>query len=260
MRLEDERLLAARLVVAADGALSPTRRQAFFPMWEWDYGQHALVTTVRTGQLHRATAWQRFTGDGPLAFLPLDDPHCSSIVWSVAPDRARELLEMPEVRFRQTLARAFEGRLGAVEAVAGRQSFPLRQRHAQYYVKPGMALVGDAAHTIHPLAGQGVNLGLLDAVTLAEVVTDAALRGEDFSSLAVLRRFQRRRRGANLLMTASMEGLHRLFAPQPPLLHLLRNRGLDLVDALEPLKQRLAREAMGQGGDLPRLARPLSDG
>ncbi|UTW11007.1 FAD-dependent oxidoreductase [Marinobacterium rhizophilum] len=257
LTLADGRALCARLVVAADGALSRVRQLAALPTWEWDYGHHAIVTTVRTECGNAATAWQRFTDDGPLAFLPLrdgSDSHLSSIVWSTSPEHVRELMGFDDTAFCTALERAFEGRLGRVEWADRRYSFPLRQRHAKRYVQAAFAAIGDAAHTIHPLAGQGVNLGLLDAAVLAEVIEAAAARGDDIGALRVLRRYQRRRQGENLQMAAGMEGFKRLFDSQQPLLVLGRNYGMRCFDRLGAVKNHLALIAMGLSGDLPARA------
>ncbi|MFC6670881.1 FAD-dependent monooxygenase [Marinobacterium aestuariivivens] len=263
LELSDGHRLRARLVVAADGALSRTRQLAALPMWEWDYGHHAVVTTVRTEAPNRATAWQRFTDDGPLAFLPLQDggdDHLSSIVWSTSPEHVRELLGYDDADFCRVLERAFEHRLGAILWSDNRYSVPLRQRHARRYVQEAFAAIGDAAHTIHPLAGQGVNLGLLDAAVLAEVVLAAVTRGDDMGSLRILRRFQRRRQGDNLSMAATMEGFKRLFDSRQPLLVLGRNLGMSCLDRLGPVKNHLVLAAMGLAGDLPaRAHRPVGD-
>jgi len=263
LELSDGSRLRARLVIAADGALSRTRQLASLPTWEWDYGHHAIVTTVRTEAANRATAWQRFTEDGPLAFLPLrdgTDDHLSSIVWSTSPEHARELQGCDDEAFRQALGRAFEYRLGEVVWSDARHSIPLRQRHARRYVQEAFAAIGDAAHTIHPLAGQGVNLGLLDAAVLAEVLQAAAARGDAIGSLRILRRYQRRRQGDNLQMAATMEGFKRLFESHQPLLVLGRNLGMSWLDRLGPLKNHLVQAAMGLSGDLPaRARRPSSD-
>lgn len=250
------------LLVAAEGALSTTRQLAGVPMHEWDYGHEAIVTTVVTEQSHRQTAWQCFTEDGPLAFLPLADAEqkTSSIVWSTSPLHARALMALSDEQFSAELGQAFEHRLGAIQKVDRRYCHPLRQRHAQYYVKPGFALIADAAHTIHPLAGQGINLGLLDVATLAEVISAAHQAGENWGTEGVLRRYQRMRRGNNLKMTAAMEGFRRLFAPQPPLIQLARNIGMRVVNRLGPVKQHVVAEAMGLRGELPALAvRPIVD-
>ncbi len=178
-----------------------------------------------------------------------------SIVWVMAPESADELLALNDAEFAEALAAAFDQRLGAIGAVGSRGAFPLRLQHARAYVKPGLALMGDAAHVVHPLAGQGVNLGLLDAATLAEVILDALAVGHDFSSIKTLRRYERRRKGDNLLMLGVMDGFKRLFGNAPPPVRLLRNLGLNLTDASGPLKNLIARRAMGLEGDLPRLAR-----
>lgn len=255
--LDDGRSIRTRLLVGADGAESLTRRLAGIAATEWDYGHHAIVTTIRTEQPHAETCWQRFTEDGPLALLPLAgaDAHALSIVWSTSPDHAAELMALDDVAFQNELGCAFEYRLGQIEWCDQRRSIPLRQRHAHRYVEAGLALVGDAAHTIHPLAGQGVNLGFMDAAALADVLLVAITRGEDWAGEAVLRRFQRQRRSANLSMAASMEGFRRLFAPQPPLVRLLRSCGMNLTNRIEPLKQHLVLQAMGLSGERPPLAR-----
>ncbi|GGO87732.1 2-octaprenyl-3-methyl-6-methoxy-1,4-benzoquinol hydroxylase [Marinobacterium nitratireducens] len=261
--LSDGTCLKARLVIAADGALSRTRQLAALPTWEWDYGHHAIVTTVRTERANQATAWQRFTDDGPLAFLPLcdgEDAHLSSIVWSTSPEHARELEGLDDDAFCRALGRAFEQRLGEVLWSDRRHRIPLRQRHARRYVQESFAAIGDAAHTIHPLAGQGVNLGLLDAAVLAEVLQHAAARDDDIGSLRILRRYQRRRQGDNLQMAATMEGFKRLFGSQQPLLVLGRNIGMSLFDHSGPLKSHLVQAAMGLAGELPeRARRPVAD-
>jgi len=255
--LSDGRRIEAGLLVGADGAESLTRRLAGIGATEWDYGHHAIVTTVRTEQPHADTCWQRFTEDGPLALLPLaaEDDRTLSIVWSTSPEHAASLMALDESDFCAALGRAFEYRLGRIEGCDRRRSIALRQRHAHRYVEAGLALIGDAAHTIHPLAGQGVNLGFMDAAALAEVLLAAMMRGESWTDEAVLRRFQRQRRSANLTMAATMEGFRRLFAPQPPVVRLLRSCGMNLTDRLEPVKQHLVLQAMGLSGERPALAR-----
>jgi 2-octaprenylphenol hydroxylase len=248
LRLEDGRRLGAALLVAADGALSPLREMLDFDTREWDYGHDAIVATVQTARPHAATAWQRFLSTGPLAFLPLAgtaDAHYCSIVWSAERDRAEDLAGLDDDAFRRELTAAFEARLGEVLAVSKRHRFPLRQRHAVDYVQPGVALVGDAAHTIHPLAGQGINLGLADVLVLAEEILAARARGQAPGELAVLRRYQRRRKGENLAMMAAMDGFKRLFGQRALAVRWLRNAGLRAVGRLAPLKQQLMRHAMG---------------
>lgn len=254
VHLSDGRDFATRLLIGADGAQSKVRQLAGIDTSGWDYDQKAVVGNVRTAEPHQETAWQRFLPTGPLAFLPLYDGRCS-IVWSTTPAQADSLLALDESAFAEALAKAFDQRLGAIIEVGPRGAFPLRRQHAHAYVKPGLALIGDAAHVVHPLAGQGVNLGLLDAATLAEVILDALAAGQDFASFKTLRRYERWRKGDNLLMLAVMDGFKRLFGNSSPPVRLLRNIGLNLTDAAEPLKNLITRRAMGLAGDLPRLAR-----
>jgi len=258
LTLEDGQQIRTPLLVAADGANSAVRRLSGCETREWDYLHHAIVTSVRCRESHRLTAWQRFTDDGPLAFLPLTrdgDTHGCSIVWSVPEREAERLMALDDAAFCQALGRAFETRLGEVEHADPRLCIPLRQRHAKRYVQQGLALIGDAAHTIHPLAGQGVNLGLLDAAVLAEVLQAALRRGEQPGDLRVLSRFERRRMPHNLSMMAAMEGFERLFQADPLPLRWLRNSGLKLVETLPGAKAMFVRQALGLSGDLPELAR-----
>ena len=256
--LADGQQLTAPLLIAADGANSAVRRLAGCETREWDYLHSAIVTSVRCAESHRLTARQRFTDDGPLAFLPLlrdGDEHWCSIVWSVTEDEAQRLIALDDAAFRAALGRAFEYCLGEVLEADPRLCIPLRQRHAKRYVQPGLALIGDAAHTIHPLAGQGVNLGLLDAAVLAEVLKAALQRGERPGDVRVLSRFERRRMPHNLAMMAAMEGFERLFQADPLPLRWLRNVGLKGVQALPEAKAVFVRQALGLSGDLPELAR-----
>lgn len=250
VRLDGGLTLEADLLVAADGAVSPVREMMAFPTREWDYGHRAIVTTVQVEHPHQDTCWQRFLTSGPLAFLPLpgeDDRHYCSIVWSLREELVDDLLALDDRAFCGALEQAFEGRLGKVLDCAPRFAFPLRQRHAIDYVQPGVALVGDAAHTIHPLAGQGINLGLQDVGVLAEEVLAGHARGLNPGQLALLRRYQRRRKGENLLMMAAMDGFKALFEQQALPLRWLRNAGMRGVGRIGPLKQQLIRHAMGVG-------------
>jgi len=259
LTLGDGRELRTPLLIAADGANSAIRRLAGCETREWDYLHQAIVTSVRCSEAHQRTAWQRFTDDGPLAFLPLErdgDRHWCSIVWSVTEAEAKRLMALDDLAFCAALERAFEQRLGEVLEVDPRLCIPLRQRHAKRYVQPGLALIGDAAHTIHPLAGQGVNLGLLDAAVLAEVLKAAIARGERAADVRVLSRFERRRMPHNLAMMAAMEGFERLFQADPLPLRWLRNTGLKAVEALPEAKALFVRQALGLSGDLPELAKP----
>jgi 2-octaprenylphenol hydroxylase len=254
LNLDDGSRLSTRLLVGADGADSVVRRHAGIEMRGWPYAQRAVVAVVRPERHHGETAWQRFMPSGPLAFLPLTDGRCS-IVWSSDTPRADELMQLDDAQFALELESAFEYRLGSIEEVSPRAAFPLALGHARAYVAPRLALIGDAAHTVHPLAGQGANLGVADAAALAEVVTEAVRAGRDPGSHAVLRRYERWRKGETLLMLALMDGFKRLFGNDLTPLRLVRGAGLGLFDAAGPLKRAVMRRAMGLDGDLPRLAR-----
>lgn len=249
VRLEDGQHLRARLVVAADGAHSRLRQYVGLPTREWDYDQQAIVATVRSNQVHQYTARQSFSNTGPLAFLPLQadngDEHFCSIVWSQDTLEARRLMALDDPAFNAELARAIELPADSIEAISRRVAFPLRQRHAMNYTAPGFALVGDAAHTIHPLAGQGANLGYGDVAVLLEELKRARKLGLNPGDALVLGRYQRRRKAENLIMMAAMEGLKQLFGRDELPLRWLRNQGMNWLNQLAPLKNRLAAEAMG---------------
>lgn len=254
LQLDDGSTLRADLLVGADGSRSWLRQQVGISVRGWDYDHAALVTYVRTEKPHLETAWQRFVNGGPLAFLPLCEGY-SSIVWSTAPDNARRLRELDEAAFAEELAMAFAARLGRVLEVGPRATYPLRFLVADHYVQPGIALVGDAAHTVHPLAGQGVNLGLLDAAALAEVLHDASKARRSIASLQTLRRYERWRRSENLSMLVMVDQIQRLFGNDQPMLQWLRTTGMNLVDHLPLVKDEIIEHAMGNRGDLPKLAR-----
>lgn len=259
LTLDNGELLQATLVIGADGAQSAVRNMVGVDVRSTDYHQRAIVTTVRTQQSHRFTAWQRFSATGPLAFLPLvtanGDEHYCSIVWSQDEQEAQRLLSLDDATFRRELGLAFEHTLGEIETVDPRYSFPLRAAHAAAYVRDGLALIGDAAHAIHPLAGQGVNLGLLDAAVLAEEIRRALDRKIAWWNEATLSRYARRRRAHNTLILNSMTGFQKLFGSQHPLLVVVRNIGMRATNGFLPVKQELARVAMGLAGDLPASAR-----
>ena len=258
LTLADGRTLRAPLVIAADGANSAVRRLTGCETREWDYQHHAIVTSVRCAQAHLQTAWQRFTDHGPLAFLPLEregQQDWCSIVWSTTPEQAEKFMALDDEAFCRELEFAFEGRLGDVLSADPRVRVPLRQRHAKRYVAEGLALIGDAAHTIHPLAGQGVNLGLLDAAVLADVLLHATDRGERLADVRVLSRFERRRMPHNLALMAAMEGFERLFQSDSLTARWVRNTGLKWVNQMPEAKALFVRQALGLTGDLPPLAK-----
>lgn len=249
--LEDGRRLRTKLLVAADGTESLIRQLANINIVGWGYDQCGVVANVTTEHSHRETAWQRFLPQGPLAFLPMVDGRCS-IVWSATPDHAGDLLRMSDEQFCAALTEGFGARLGKVVRTGARAAFPLRLQHAQQYVQPRLALIGDAAHTIHPLAGQGANLGFLDAAALAQALESCS---DDPGSLRCLRRYERQRKGDNVAMMAVMDGFKRLFGTHAAPITWLRNTGLALTNRAHPVKDLIMRRAMGLEGDLPALAR-----
>lgn len=255
LTLADGRTLAARLVVAADGADSRLRALAGFAVEGEAYDQHAVVAHLRPAEPHQAIAWQRFQPEGPLALLPLEDGRVS-IVWTTSPDHAAELLALDPAAFGAAVAEAADHRLGAMTLASGRARFPLRHLHATRYCAPRLALIGDAAHVVHPLAGQGVNLGFLDAAALAEVLAAARAKGDDPGEHAVLRAYERWRHAENEATLRTMDAFKRLFGNPSRLAAFARNAGLALFDRTGPLKRAVMRRAMGLAGDLPTLARP----
>ncbi len=248
--LKDGAMLTARLVVGADGANSWLRKQADIPLTFWDYRQHALVATIRTAQPHQAVARQVFHGEGILAFLPLSDPHLCSIVWSLPQLEAERMQNATPEEFNQALSVAFDMHLGLCNLESERQVFPLTGRYARNFAAHRLALVGDAAHTIHPLAGQGVNLGFMDAAGLIDEVRRLHRQGKDIGQYLYLRRYERSRKHSAAMMLASMQGFRDLFAGSNPAKKLLRDIGLKLADSVPGVKQKLIRQAMGLQ-DLP---------
>jgi len=256
LRLEDGGSVRARVAIAADGAWSPLRELAGLRTQGRDYAQRAVVAHVATRHPHQDTAWQRFTAAGPLAFLPLADGR-SSVVWSLRDAQASEVLALDDAAFLQALSTAFNGPPGAAIATTPRVAFPLRLQLASAYAGPRIALVGDAAHVVHPLAGQGLNLGLLDAAALAAVLVEAQAAGKDPGTAPVLARYRRWRESDAALAAQSLDLVDALFRTDTPGIGWLRRSGMAVVDRLAPLKRRLALHACGWAGRVPPLAQRL---
>ncbi|WP_115444001.1 FAD-dependent 2-octaprenylphenol hydroxylase [Escherichia coli] len=254
LTLKDGSMLTARLVIGADGANSWLRNKADIPLTFWDYQHHALVATIRTEEPHDAVARQVFHGEGILAFLPLSDPHLCSIVWSLSPEEAQRMQQASEDEFNRALNIAFDNRLGLCKVESARQVFPLTGRYARQFAAHRLALVGDAAHTIHPLAGLGVNLGFMDAAELIAELKRLHRQGKDIGQYIYLRRYERSRKHSAALMLAGMQGFRDLFSGTNPVKKLLRDIGLKLADTLPGVKPQLIRQAMGLN-DLPEWLR-----
>ena len=249
------RVFRARLLVGADGALSRVRELAGIGLHQRPYRHTAIVAHVATEKSHRQAAYQRFLWSGPLAFLPLADQR-SSIVWSADANLAEELIQLPDDVFQRRLEIAFQNRLGNITSVSHRERFALVHRHVERYVSHRVVLVGDAAHTVHPLAGLGANQGLADAATLVEVLIDSANRERDFGGQVTLRRYERWRRGENQLILNTLDGLYHLFGSSHPMITNIRGLGLNLTNRITPLKMMFLRRATGLSGDLPQMAKP----
>lgn len=250
----DGREFRAALVIGADGAESVVRSQAKINARTLDYGQRAVVAHLRPARAHQVTAWQRFLDTGPLALLPLADGRVS-LVWSTTPELAGELVGFDEARFSEAVTAASAGVLGELVPTTARVSFPLRLLHARRYAAERIALVGDAAHTVHPLAGQGINLAFLDAAALVDVLGDAIEAGDDPGELRVLRRYERWRKAEALPVIAMLDGLKRLFSGGNAWQSRLRRGGLDLTQALPPLRRLLMQRALGLAGEIPESVR-----
>ncbi|XTZ39120.1 FAD-dependent 2-octaprenylphenol hydroxylase [Salmonella enterica] len=254
LTLKDGAMLTARLVVGADGANSWLRNKADIPLTFWDYHHHALVATIRTAEPHQAVARQVFHNDGILAFLPLNDAHLCSIVWSLPPERAKAMQQASVEEFNQALCVAFDNRLGICQLESERLVFPLTGRYARQFAGHRFALVGDAAHTIHPLAGQGVNLGFMDVAELITELKRLHREGKDIGQHLYLRRYERSRKHSAALMLAGMQGFRELFAGANPAKKLIRDIGLKLTNTLPAVKSQLLRQALGLN-DLPEWLR-----
>jgi 2-octaprenyl-6-methoxyphenol hydroxylase len=259
VRLADGRLIRAALVVAADGRRSRLREAAGIAVHAWDYPQCGIVCTVAHEKPHGAVAHEHFLPAGPFAMLPMTDgpqgEHRSSIVWTERRELAPAMMKLDAAEFAGEIARRFGDSLGRLRAIGGRWCYPLALSHAERYADHRLVLVGDAAHAIHPIAGQGLNLGLRDVAALAELLVDARRLGLDPGERAVLEGYQRWRRADSILLLAVTDGLNRLFSNDIGPLRLTRDMGLAAVNTLPPLKRLLMRHAMGLTGELPRLVR-----
>ncbi|HEX5124268.1 MAG TPA: UbiH/UbiF/VisC/COQ6 family ubiquinone biosynthesis hydroxylase [Rhodanobacteraceae bacterium] len=243
--LADGTRLRARVAIAADGAESPVRAMLGIGANGRDYVQRGVVANVATAREHEHTAWQRFLPTGPLAFLPLADGRCS-IVWTLPDTEAARVLALDDAAFRAELGAAFDFRLGEITATTARAAFPLRMRLADRYASGRVALAGDAAHVVHPLAGQGMNLGFRDVACLRRVLRDANARGGDIGAAHVLRRYERERRSENALAARGLDAISRLFGATDPVTPKLRGAGLAIVDRLAPVKHVFAAIAEGR--------------
>ena len=252
VRLSDGDIFAARLLVAADGARSTIRERAGIASHGWSYGQSSIVATVTHERDHHGRAEEHFLPSGPFAILPLKGRR-SSIVWTEDAQEAERIVALPDPEFHAELERRFGLHLGEIAAVGLRRAYPLGLAMARAFIAERLALIGDAAHVIHPIAGQGLNMGLKDVAALAEVIVDAARLGLDPGSLAVLDRYQRWRRFDTMAMGIATDGLNRLFSNRSDVLRLARDVGLGLVDRLPAMKRLFIREAAGLMGEVPKL-------
>lgn len=250
--LADGRTVSARLAIAADGRESRLREQHGIRIVAWDYGQTGIVATVDHARLHRGVACEHFLPDGPFAILPMRGNR-SSLVWVEPTKTAARMLALDDAAFVAEIAKRFGGHLGDLSATGPRWSYPLKLHLAREYVRPRFAVIGDAAHGIHPLAGQGLNLGLKDIAALTEVLLDAARLGRDIGDIGVLRGYERWRRFDNVTLAWVTDSLNRLFSNDIAPVRLARDLGMGAVDAISPLSRFFMRHAGGDIGKLPRL-------
>lgn len=252
--LSDGTTLVAQLAIATDGRGSPTRKAANINVRQWRYPQIGIVCTVQHQYPHHGVAQEKFLPAGPFAILPMTGQR-SSIVWTEKAELAPVLLELPDQEFAEELQIRFGDYLGDLEIVGPKFSYPLGLLHAEHYIAPRLALAGDAAHAIHPIAGQGLNIGIRDAAALAEIIVDALRLGLDPGSVNVLEGYERWRRFDNTMMIAATDGLNRIFSNDVGPIKFARDVGLAAVNRTPPLKRLFMRHAMGVLGDLPRLIR-----
>jgi len=243
LTMENNKKITTNLVIGADGVNSWLREQLKLPLKTHDYYHHALVTTVRTENSHQHTAWQHFLPRGPLAFLPLNDERHCSIVWSTSPKQAEQLQQGDEDAFNKAITTAFSRKLGNVSVQAPRITFPLTMQHLKNYIAPRTVFIGDAAHRIHPLAGQGVNLGFMDALCLAENIKYALTKQKDITNLAILQRYQRERKYYNSKMLILMDILKNSFATSHKTLAQLRNFSIEQINQHTFIKRFLTEQA-----------------
>ncbi|MGP9800488.1 FAD-dependent monooxygenase [Rheinheimera sp. NSM] len=258
ININQQQLLLSRLLVGADGVNSLVRSSMQLPLAHWDYEQQAIVATITTQLPHQNTARQVFLPTGPLALLPLPDPQQCSIVWSCNPERAAELLAMPAEQFNQALSAAGNSVLGVLQLHTEPKAFGLKMRYAGSWLRGRVVLVADAAHSIHPLAGQGMNLGLMDVAALAELISEAVAGNKDFTETRLLRRYERWRKAEAQTLIVAMEAFKRGFSNKQPLLKLVRAVGMSGVNQLPWLKSKIIAAALGNSGDLPKLAQPVA--
>jgi 2-octaprenylphenol hydroxylase len=245
IKLSSKEGLTTQLIVGADGANSWVRHVAHIECYQWPYHHEALVTTVETEYEHQKTAWQCFLPEGPLALLPLYEDHICSVVWSVSPNEMIRLLQLSEAAFNLEITHAFEYRLGKIKKLAQHATFPLFMRHAKNYVTDRVVLMGDAAHSIHPLAGQGINLGFADACSLAEKIIQSKAKTKDCGNYLWLRKYERARKADNWMMTWGMEFFKKLFENQSAAIIYFRSLGLNFVNKAQLIKNQFAYKARG---------------
>ena len=250
VQLEDGRRVDCRLLIGADGARSIVRQKAFIPLDSHEYGQAAIVGCVRTERSHEDTCWQRYTAEGPVAFLAMRE-NVSSLAWYLSLEKLQWALSLSDEAFAEALTQASGERLGRIVEVGARAGFPLVRRHARQYVKGRVVLAGDAAHTVHPQAGQGVNLGFMDAAALIEVLSEARSKGMPWDHPGVLQRYERRRIADNLIVQRAMDGFDTLFAQDLPWKWPLRQGVIRLAQSLSPLRQIMMASTLYGRGMMP---------